>query len=657
MPLLLLAIGALLLSGLASLIAPRSSRWSARLGVGGAVTGCLLGLLPVADVLGGQPTLSFRTRWDVPYGAFFVELDPLSAVFLLPAFALSALAAIYGAEYMRPRRGTEPPAASWLFFNLLVASMALVLVARNAVLFLVAWETMALASYFLVTVDDEQASVRRAGRVYLVATHMGTSCLLALFLLLGRGQATLDFADFHASAPLPLLFFLTIAGFGTKAGLMPFHVWLPEAHPAAPSHVSAVMSGVMITTGIYGLVRMLGFLGPLPAWYGWTLGLIGVVSALLGVLLALAQGDVKRALAYSTVENAGIVALGLGLGLLGLAGGMPTVAVLAFAGALLHVWSHALAKGILFLAAGAVAHATGSRALDRLGGLLRMMPETGAAFLVGAAAITGLPPLGGFASELLLLLAAFHGASALGPTAALPFLGALAGLGLVAGLAAACFARAFGVAFLGHARSPAAARAHDPGPAMRHTLRALAGGCLLFAAFTPFVPAVMTPALVAVTGLPPETVHAAAAAAGGALRASLAVGVGLLVVVGALVSLRRRLLASRSVARGPAWDCGYAAPSARMQYTASSFAEPLTTLFAALVGTRQAVNPPAGLFPTSTAFATLTPDPAVERFFVPFGRGIARGLAALRWLQHGRIQLYVLYITLTVLVLLVWRLG
>jgi formate hydrogenlyase subunit 3/multisubunit Na+/H+ antiporter MnhD subunit len=657
MLLLLLATGVFLLGGLAALSVRGSSPWCTRLGVGGAVTGCLVGLLPVAHVLLGHPTLSLRARWDVPYGAFLVELDPLSAVFLLPTFTLSALAAIYGAEYVRPRRGAGSPGASWLFFNLLVASMALVLVARNAVLFLVAWETMALASYFLVTFDDDQASVRRAGRVYLVATHLGTACLLALFLLLGRGQATLDFADFHPAAPLPLLFFLALAGFGTKAGLMPFHVWLPEAHPAAPSHVSAVMSGVMITTGIYGLVRTLGFLGPLPAWCGWTLGLIGLISALLGVLLALAQGDVKRVLAYSTVENAGIVALGLGLGLLGLAAAAPTVAVLAFAGALLHVWSHALAKGVLFLAAGAVAHATGSRVLDRLGGLLRTMPETGRAFLVGAAAITGLPPLGGFASELLLLLAAFHGASTLASTAALPFLGALAALGLVAGLAAACFARAVGIAFLGHPRSPAAARAHDPGPAMRHALRLLAGGCLLFAAFAPWVPAAMTPALVPVTGLPPDAVRAGVAVARSALEASLAAGGGLLFVVGALAALRRRLLATRAVARGLAWDCGYGAPSPRMQYTASSFAEPLTTLFAALLGTRHAVDPPAGLFPTAAAFVTHTPDPTAEYVFAPLGRVVARALAALRWLQHGRIQLYVLYITLTLLVLLLWRLG
>jgi formate hydrogenlyase subunit 3/multisubunit Na+/H+ antiporter MnhD subunit len=657
MLLLLLAMGALLLGGLAALLARRSERWSTRFGVGGAVTGCLLGLIPVADVLRGLPPLSLQTRWGVPYGAVSLELDSLSAVFLLPTFALSALAAIYGAEYMRPRRGTEPPAAAWLFFNVLVASMALVLVARNAVLFLVAWETMALASFFLVTFDDEQESVRRAGRVYLVATHLGTSCLLALFLLLGRGQATLDFADFQPSAPLPLLFFLALAGFGTKAGLMPLHVWLPEAHPAAPSHVSAVMSGVMITTGIYGLVRTLGFLGPLPAWCGWTLGLIGLVSALLGVLLALAQEDVKRVLAYSTVENAGIVTLGLGLGLLALAGDMPAVAVLAFAGSLLQVWNHALAKGVLFLAAGAVAHATGSRVLDRLGGLLRTMPETGAAFLVGAAAITGLPPLGGFASELLLLLAAFHGASAPGPTGPLPFLGALAGVGLVAGLAAACFARAFGVGFLGHARSPAAAAAHDPGPAMRHIVRLLAGGCLLFAALTPWVTAAMTPSLVAMTGLPPESVRAGVAAGAGALRASLAAGVGLLAIIGILAVFRRRLLATRSVARGAAWDCGYAAPSPRMQYTASSFAEPLTTLFAALAGTRATIDPPAGFFPANAAFATHTPDPAAERLFVPLGRIMARALAALHWLQHGRIQLYVLYVTLTLLVLLLWRLG
>src|SRR5437763_1508918 len=294
---------------------------------------------PAAGVLLGQPVRSLRVAWDVPYGAFFVQIDPLSAFFLLPIFGLSALAAVYGAEYMRAYRDEESAGSSWFFFDLLLASMAMVVVARNAVLFLVAWEVMALTSFFLVTFQDEEESVRSAGWTYRVASHLGTACLLALFILLGRCTGSLDFARFTAASGVGLLFILAMVGFGSKAGFMPFHVWLPEAHPAAPSHVSAVMSGVMIKTGIYGLVRALTFLGPLPAWAGWLLIGVGVTSGVLGVLFALAQHDLKRLLAYSSVENMAIIALGRGLGLIGLRVGSTSLAVLGSAGGLLHVFN------------------------------------------------------------------------------------------------------------------------------------------------------------------------------------------------------------------------------------------------------------------------------------------------------------------------------
>ena len=243
-----------------------------------------------------------------------------------------------------------------------------------------------------------------------------------------------------------------MVGFGTKAGFWPLHVWLPEAHPAAPSHVSAVMSGVMLKTGIYGLLRVLTVLGPPPAWWGWLLVGIGVVSGVLGVVFALAQRDLKRILAYSSVENIGLVALGAGLGVLGLAFDLPVMAALGFAGALLHVLNHAIFKGLLFLGAGAVLHATGTRDIEHLGGLLRRMPSTAQAFLVGSAAISGLPPFNGFVSELLILLAALAGVSERAGGVAVPSTVAVAALGLVGGLAAACFARVFGVVFLGAPR-------------------------------------------------------------------------------------------------------------------------------------------------------------------------------------------------------------
>src|SRR5208282_490863 len=326
--------------------------------------------------------------WPVPYGEFFIEIDPLTAWFLLPTLLLSALCAIYGVGYLRSWQGRRSLGPVWFFYGLLVLGMVLVLLARNAVLFLVAWELMALASFFLVTFEHERESVREAGWIYFVATHLGTAFLLAFFLLLARETGSMDFnvwaeKGIHTQGLAGILFLLAVVGFGTKAGFMPLHVWLPEAHPAAPSHVSALMSGVMIKTGIYGIVRMLAFIGSPPPWWGWTLVFIGAVSGILGVLFALAQHDIKRLLAYHSVENIGIICLGLGVGLLGISFGAPLVAFLGFAGGLLHVLNHALFKGLLFLGAGAASHAAGTREIDRLGGLMRRMPLTGAAFLVG----------------------------------------------------------------------------------------------------------------------------------------------------------------------------------------------------------------------------------------------------------------------------------
>src|SRR5208283_3249674 len=327
MTVLLVAVAVLVCSGLAALLASGSPRAATTLGAGGAVVACVMGLIAAVPFLFGGPAESLRLAWNVPYGAFFVEADALSAFFLLPIFGLSALAAVYGAEYLLALRGRKSLGAPWFFYNLLVASMVLVVLARNGVLFLVAWETMALTSYFLVTLDHEQDNVREAGWTYLVASHLGTAFLLAMFVLLGRSSGSLDF-DRYSSANASALFLLALVGFGTKAGFMPLHVWLPEAHPAAPSHVSALMSGVMIKMGLYGLLRVLSFLGPPAQWWGLTLAGLGLLTGLVGVALALYQRDVKRVLAYSSIENMGLIGLALGVGLWGSASRLTTVAVL-----------------------------------------------------------------------------------------------------------------------------------------------------------------------------------------------------------------------------------------------------------------------------------------------------------------------------------------
>ena len=329
MTVFLVSVGLLLFSALAAALASRSPRMATLLGAGGAVAACGLGLAPAIRGIHG-PESTLRWCWSVPGGSFNVAIDPLSAVFLIPIFGLSLVAAIYGAKYMLSHAGRRPIGWSWCFFNLLVGGMAMVVVARNAVLFLMSWEVMAVASFFLVTFEDNKPSVRAAGWTYLVASHLGTAFLFVMFLLMG--PESLDFDHFTATATPGVLFLLAIVGFGTKAGFMPFHVWLPEAHPAAPSHVSAVMSGVMIKTGIYGLLRVLLMLGPPPSWWGWVLVAIGLSSGIMGVLFALAQHDLKRLLAYHSAENIGIITLGLGAGLLGVSYRSPLLAFFGFAG-------------------------------------------------------------------------------------------------------------------------------------------------------------------------------------------------------------------------------------------------------------------------------------------------------------------------------------
>lgn len=648
--LLLFGVGAV-----GSLIFAQRGRWPGTVGAVGIVAACACGMVPAARIAFGAPAQSLRIAWQVPYGSVFLGLDALSAFFLLPIFLICALAAIYGTDYLQAYQGRKALAPPWFFLNLLAASMVVVVVARNAILFLMAWETMALASFFLVTFEDENPDTRRAGWIYLVASHIGTAFLLVLFVLLGRHNGSLDFNRFTASAGAGLLFVLALMGFGAKAGFVPLHIWLPEAHPAAPSHVSAVMSGVMIKTGIYGLLRILTFLGPAQAWWGWVLCAIGLSSGVIGVLLALAQHDLKRLLAYHSVENIGIIALGLGVGTVGLASGMTFIAVAGFAGALLHVLNHALFKGLLFFDAGNVAHAAHTREIDQLGGLLRRMPGTGATFLVGAAAISGLPPLNGFISEFLIYLAGLRGVIALRGSGVVPMLSAVAGLALIGGLAAACFAKAFGIVFLGEARSRHVSQAHEVSAAMLLPGFVLAGACILIGLLGALGVRAMGPVVSSALGLPTIAVNDALADAAHSVAIVSGFGAALIGVAALLAAARALALARRRVGSAPTWDCGYAAPSPRMQYTASSFAQPLTDAFAMLLKTRREVVPPRGLFPEDAAFASHTGDPYQAYVFEPAFGALSRVMGSLRPLQQGRVQIYILYIAMTLLALMLWQ--
>jgi hydrogenase-4 component B len=663
MPLILLGLIVMSGGGLIAFALGRRPGAAVAAGFVSVILGCLAGIAGLLGIfLGGWPA-SFTFPWNTPLGgSFTVAVDGLSALFLFLIFGLSAVAALYGAQYLQEWKGRKNLGLSWFFYNVLVASMALVCLAANGILFLVAWEAMALASYFLVMFEDERPEVRRAGWTYLVATHLGSALVLVMFVVMAAQVGSFDFTEFPAFAQagrslISVVLVMALVGFGTKAGFMPLHIWLPEAHPVAPSHVSALMSGVMIKTGLYGLLRIITFLGAPEPWWGWTLIAIGAVGAVLGILLALAQRDLKRLLAYSSVENIGLITLGLGVGLLGWSLGSPLVAVLGFAGAMLHTINHAMMKGLLFLAAGAVKHGAHTLQIDSLGGLGKRMPWTGALFILGAVAICGLPPLGGFVGEFLVYLSSYRAVAGSAPAAAGPALAVIAALAMVGGLAAACFAKAAGTVFLGEPRTDLVAGAHEVGVPMRLAMMILAAGCLAGGLGGPFLIGAMAPVIGSITHLPEADLTEGLAAGASSLMYITVAAAAFLVLVGGLVLIRRWLLAGRPVEQAGTWDCGYVAPTARMQYTGSSFVQPIVRMFRGVLQSRRKFTPPEGLLPQSSEFSTRTPDVFRETVWQPMFNGVGGVLSRFRGLQHGRLQLYVLYLVLTLIALLVWKLS
>jgi formate hydrogenlyase subunit 3/multisubunit Na+/H+ antiporter MnhD subunit len=658
MPLFLWGLVIIFAGGLASLFSGRRPGLATFLGSVSAVVGSIVAAITAFNVLLTGSTESLRLNWSVPSGSFFIQIDPISALFLIPILGLTAIAAIYGAEYLWAYRENKNLGVPWFFYNLLLAGMMLVVVARNGLLFLVAWEIMSLAPFFLVTFEYEKPMVRQAGWIYLIATHIGTAFLIVFFILLGRQAGSLDFDKISEipSSLASILFVLAVIGFGTKAGFMPLHVWLPYAHPAAPSHVSAVMSGVMIKTGIYGLVRALTLLGMPPVWWCWALIAIGAISGVLGVLFALAQHDLKRLLAYHSVENIGIITIGLGVGLLGINMNSPTLAILGFGGGLLHVINHAVFKGLLFLGAGAVLHSSGTGHIDLLGGLIKRMPWTAFTFLVGSIAISGLPPLNGFISEFLIYLGVFKNGFAGGFESIIPALFVIGSLALIGGLALACFTKAFGVIFLGEPRSNYAKQAHEVGLFMKSSMVILAALCVLLGICSPWVIKSAENVIFEITSIPLETIQAELAATSAVLTNIVIVSLVLLGLTAIFAVLRALTLSSRGIREAGTWDCGYARPDARMQYTAASFAQPLTDLFKMFLRSLKKISPIKDIFPAQSAFHTDTSDISEKYMYQPLFSWVSSSFSRLRWLQQGRLQIYILYIALTLWILLIWKL-
>ena len=656
-----LVVAAVLVTGASGLLAVLFRRRPAlgqALACGAMCLGAALGATAAVGALLAAAPPDLALPWSAPGGAFALRVDGLSAFFLFPVLIVPALGSIYGIGYYPQAKRGARAVRLQLFYGLITGSMALVVVAANAILFLAAWEVMALAGFFLVLTEHEERDAQRGAFVYLAAAHAGNLALFAMFALLGRMAGSYDFSAMAglaaAGGAATAVAALALCGFGMKAGILPLHFWLPGAHSAAPSHVSALMSGVLLKVGIYGLLRVAGFFQGPPASWGTGLLVLGGASAVLGVAFALAQHDLKRLLAYHSVENIGIIAMGMGLALLGRARGDPALTFLGFAAAVLHTLNHATFKSLLFLGTGSVIHATGTRDLDHLGGLSRAMPRTAALFLVGAAAISGLPPLNGFASEWLVYLASLRTVFDVGP-APHPHIAAVAApvLALVGGLAAACFVKVFGTVFLGHPRSHHAQHAHEAPAPMLAPMLALAVVCVIIGVF----PAALLPGLARAaaqwSGLSLEAVAGSAASAGASAVRVSAVAVALLAIALAVALLRRRLL-REPPPEAETWGCGFARPTARMQYTGSSLAAMLVGSFHWAFFPHTRVVAPRGAFPHRSMYGASVPDTALERGIVPALSWIAHLAGRARSRLLGAVQFQALLLVSGLVALLVW---
>jgi hydrogenase-4 component B len=639
--------------------------------------GALAGVVISAGALLRGNVLVLGGWYAAPFAPLTYRLDPLAAFMLLvislPAFAVAWYGIGYldashaSAEGHGPAPGALSRAGTDALLAAFLASMSLVVLADGIFAFLLAWELMSLISFFLVLGTGHHQESRRAAFVYLVMTHIGTGFLLVAFLLLFRHSGALDFATLRAGAltlnPVmrDAIFLLAFVGFGTKAGLIPLHVWLPRAHPAAPSHVSALMSGVMVKTAIYGLVRLVWELtGQGPGWWGGMLLLLGGISAMLGILYALMERDLKRVLAYSTVEHVGIIMLGLGAAMMLSSANHPTAAALALTASFVHLLNHSIFKGLLFLGAGAVQTAAGTRDLERLGGLVRAMPRTTLAVLIGSVSIAALPPLNGFVGEWLLFQSLLEFGVAGGTALTATTAGVAAGvLALTGALALACFVRLFGIGFLGQPRTDAARLAHEVPLSMQAGMAVLAGLCILLG----IVPGLVIRLLEPVTERLVGTSATPALGAWPALNPNLVQGsyaplglVAFLVALGSLPWLIAQLTGGRVRTRvAPPWVCG-GLLEPRMQYTATGFAKPIRLIFQAAIRPERnvVIERPSSPFVVHAVRYEESVHPVYERQL--YDRGVNLLLAAshrIRLLQSGSLRAYLTYLFVTLVIVLV----
>ena len=645
-----------------------ANRWLSFFSVIGSIAGISLGIKQLLVM--GTSSFSYSPA-GLPLYSLSVNIDPLAAFFILLISSIALLCSIYGSSYIKHYYGKYSIGLLGFFYQLFIAGMLLVVAANNGIFFLLAWEIMSIASFFLVIYDYQEKENIKAGLLYLIMTHVGTVFIFIALILLYRYTGSFDFSVMRANngfLPLQIkniIFILALIGFGTKAGIIPLHIWLPSAHPAAPSHISALMSGVMIKTGIFMMIRIfLGVLSPIPTWWGLLVLSIGAISSLLGVLYALTEHDLKRLLAYHSIENIGIILLGLGSALTFYSINSPALALASLAAALFHTMNHAIFKSLLFLSAGAVINETHTRNMEEYGGLIKFMPQTALFFLIGSMAISALPPFNGFFSEWLTYQALFQGIVLLNPAAKLIFLFSIGSLAFTGGLALACFVKAFGVVFLARPRSEEVSHAKEAAFPLRFAMGALASLALLLGIFSAYINYFLSTVgshlkvfqdlglaenVLSNRGL---TMQNSFGSVSGPVFFALLMLVSFLVIYVSkkLINPKQRIIT------GNTWDCGCDL-GPRMEITATGFSRSIIVIFKNILKPRMwdeiEYHAPEHHFTAKTKTVNLEiKDIYAAYFYRPLQQIIAKTSSYMTKIQSGNVNAYVAYIFLALVITL-----
>ncbi|BDU51454.1 proton-conducting transporter transmembrane domain-containing protein [Haliovirga abyssi] len=579
------------------------------------------------------------------------KVTPLSAFFITIICFVGMLGALYGYSYMENRKKALRVAGNYFFYSILVVSMILVVIANNLLTFAFAWEVMSLSAFFLVIYDYNKEKVRKAGYVYFVFTHIGGMAIFASFGLIYAYTKSFGF-DTIGNIPdnIKLIaFILAFIGFGSKAGLFPVHVWLPYAHPVAPSQVSAIMSGVMIKIGIYGIIKMYLILHTNMISISYMVVIIGAISGVLGVVYALGQHNLKKLLAYHSIENIGIITTGLGIGMVGVSIGNSTMAIFGFAGGILHILNHALFKSLLFMGAGSVLHQTKLEVIEQMGGLMKNMKITGITFLVGALAISGVPPFNGFVSEFLIYFAGFSGINS-GSGVSFAFATfVILSLAIIGGLAAACFTKVIGVVFLGNARNEKAAKAVESKWEMTLPMEILALVCISIG-ILPALPINVVSNIVKTFWFVSKDAVMPTLTIPSEITFGAMIFLGVLIVVYILWKI---FYINSKNKKSVTWGCGYKYGTSKMQYTGSSYAMEIVNFFKPFIKIEEKTIEVEGLFPKKSKYHSKTIDIA-EYFIMKYiVRPVLAVMDKLRWIQSGDLHAYILYIVGGIVLLLI----